>query len=225
MIFNFTERIMPFFKSERRTRTTPFRNWRASGTGEPRGRRNKPLRNTLRTPALSIRQYWRPQFFQINLAAFPAALLILSGSAWGASGVSGEVGARYWQADPAGDVTHEFGNAGNDVDDDLGLDSEGQLDLFGRLSFPSGVLDFNYTKLHFSGNSLTRRKRVCTIAGGDGISRTSLADNSGYYSILESRKNPSQFQTAYLLGGLWTLFWNFCDTYPQSERFRPAFTC
>jgi len=114
---------------------------------------------------------------------FPALALCLqtlSGLAAADSEMSGEFGARYWQADPTGDVTHEFGNADNDVDDELGLDSDGQLDLFGRLTFPSGVLDFNYTKLNFSGQTQKAGTFNTPYSAGESTEMTIQVYHLGY---------------------------------------------
>jgi hypothetical protein len=81
------------------------------------------------------------------------ALLMTSIPASGVTFASGELSARYWHASPSGDLFHDGGGAANDVEADLGLDGEGQLDLYARLGLPLVTYDGYITRIDYTGKA------------------------------------------------------------------------
>ncbi|KPV39603.1 hypothetical protein AN478_10755 [Thiohalorhabdus denitrificans] len=86
---------------------------------------------------------------RIRTISTAGALLLSAGSAHALPLADVEIGARYWQADPSGDVTYDGG--GFDVEDDLDFDKEGTPNLYARAAIPFVTLDAEYTDLSYDG--------------------------------------------------------------------------
>ncbi|MEF8793237.1 TIGR04219 family outer membrane beta-barrel protein [Thiohalorhabdus sp.] len=79
-----------------------------------------------------------------------SAGLLFAGSAHALPLADIEVGARYWQADPSGDVAYQGDDF--DVADDLDFDKEGAPNLYARAALPFITVDAEYTDLSYDGN-------------------------------------------------------------------------
>ena len=101
--------------------------------------------------------------------ATATAGLAFAGSAQALPLMDVEVGARYWQANPSGDVAYKGNGDSWDVDDDLGFDKEGTPNLYARAALPFITLDAEYTDLAFEGKTdgagLTWNNRTFTTSG------------------------------------------------------------
>lgn len=86
---------------------------------------------------------------RVSFAA--AGLALLPGAAHALPLVDLEVGARYWQANPTGDVAYK-GDA-FDAADGLGFDKEWTPNLYARAALPFITVDAEYTKLDFDGKA------------------------------------------------------------------------
>ncbi|MFP4615977.1 MAG: TIGR04219 family outer membrane beta-barrel protein [Thiohalorhabdus sp.] len=87
---------------------------------------------------------------RIRTISTAGALLLSAGSAHALPLADVEIGARYWQADPSGDVAYD----GDDfsVEDDLDFDKEGTPNLYARAAIPFVTLDAEYTDLSYDGD-------------------------------------------------------------------------
>lgn len=83
------------------------------------------------------------------IPAVAAASLLFAGSAQALPLLDAEIGARYWQADPGGDVAYKGDDF--DVADDLDFDKEGAPNLYARAALPFITLDAEYTSLSYDG--------------------------------------------------------------------------
>ena len=86
---------------------------------------------------------------RVSIAA--AGLALLPGAAHALPLVDVEAGARYWQANPSGDVAYK-GDAFV-VADNLGFDKEWTPNLYARAALPFITVDAEYTKLDFDGKA------------------------------------------------------------------------
>lgn len=93
--------------------------------------------------------------FRTAAAATASAGLLFAGSAQALPLADIEVGARYWQADPSGDVAYQGDNF--DVADDLDFDKEGTPNLYARAALPLITVDAEYTDLSYDGNIQEQR--------------------------------------------------------------------
>lgn len=93
--------------------------------------------------------------FRTAAAATASAGLLFAGSAQALPLADIEVGARYWQADPSGDVAYDGDDF--DVADDLDFDKEGAPNLYARAALPLITVDAEYTDLSYDGNIQEQR--------------------------------------------------------------------
>jgi outer membrane protein len=78
-----------------------------------------------------------------------AGLALMPGAAHALPLIDLEVGARYWQADPSGEVAYEGDKF--EVADDLDFEDEGSPNLYARAALPFITLDAEYTSLAYEG--------------------------------------------------------------------------
>jgi outer membrane protein len=95
-----------------------------------------------------------------------AGLALMPGAAHALPLIDVEVGARYWQADPSGEVAYQGDNF--DVADDLDFDKEGAPNLYARAALPFITVDAEYTSLSYDGKvkrSLTWGNQTADLNG------------------------------------------------------------
>jgi len=78
-----------------------------------------------------------------------AGLALMPGAAHALPLMDMEVGARYWQADPSGEVAYQGDNL--DVADDLDFGKEWAPNLYARAALPIITIDAEYTDLSYDG--------------------------------------------------------------------------
>jgi outer membrane protein len=111
----------------------------------------------------------------IRLTAVAAAGLLFAGTASALPLADVEVGARYWQANPSGEVAYQGDNF--DMDDDLGFDKEGAPNLYARAALPFITVDAEYTDLSYDGKvkrQLTWGNQTATLNGDSSMDATIL---------------------------------------------------
>ena len=90
------------------------------------------------------------------MSRIPSRLITALGGLLFASGtqalplIDASVGARYWQADPSGNVAYESNDQWS-TGGDLGLDAEGTPNVYARAAIPLITADLEYTDLSYSG--------------------------------------------------------------------------
>ena len=92
------------------------------------------------------------------LAATPAAAL---------SFVNGEISANYWYASPAGDLFYGGDGPANAVENDLGLEGEGQISVYARLGLPIVTFDGHTTSIGYTGKTQNSGTYDSAYASGE----------------------------------------------------------
>ncbi|MFA9460343.1 TIGR04219 family outer membrane beta-barrel protein [Thiohalorhabdus methylotrophus] len=122
---------------------------------------------------------------RIRTLVTAAALCLTAGSAHALPLVDIEAGARYWYANPGGEMAYNGRDL--DVQDDLGFEKEWTPSFYARAAIPFVTLEVEHTDLSYTGStgdrSFTFGNRNFTASGQDTSFDMTMLHGSAMFSV------------------------------------------